>query len=104
MFFSFPEDARWNADLQAVEFGIRVGEYEGVVRVPRHVFRRFIDGTVAPPQGSPRPSDKTHVRVVQPANQIDLLTVLLGQPKTDLDRTTRVSPRSVPVRPHAAVV
>jgi hypothetical protein len=48
MFFSFPEDARWNADLQAVEFGIRVGEYEGVVRVPRHVFRRFIDGAVTP--------------------------------------------------------
>jgi hypothetical protein len=48
MFFSFPEDARWNADLQAVEFGVSVGEYEGVVRVPRHVFRRFVDGAVAP--------------------------------------------------------
>jgi hypothetical protein len=31
MFFSFPEDARWNEDLQAVEFGVGVGEYEGVV-------------------------------------------------------------------------
>ena len=48
MFFSFPEDARWNADLQAVEFGVGVGEYEGVVRVPRQVFRRFIDGAVTP--------------------------------------------------------
>ncbi len=44
MFFSFPEDARWNPDLQAVEFGVSIGEYEGVVRVPRDVFRRFPDG------------------------------------------------------------
>jgi hypothetical protein len=48
MFFRFPEDARWNADLQAVEFGVGVGEYEGLVRVPRHVFRRFLDGAVTP--------------------------------------------------------
>jgi hypothetical protein len=48
MFFSFPEDARWNPDRQAVEFGVSIGEYEGVVRVPRAVFRRFIDGSVTP--------------------------------------------------------
>jgi len=48
MFFSFPEDARWNEDRQAVEFGVGIGEYEGVVRVPRQVFRRFVDGAVTP--------------------------------------------------------
>ena len=48
MFFSFPEDARWNAERDAVEFGVGIGEYEGVVRVPRNVFRRFIDGPVTP--------------------------------------------------------
>lgn len=48
MFFSFPEDARWNPNRQAVEFGVAVGEYEGVVRVSRQVFRCFIDGTVTP--------------------------------------------------------
>jgi Protein of unknown function (DUF1488) len=48
MFFSFPEDASWNAERDAVEFGVGIGEYEGVVRVPRHVFRRFIDGSVTP--------------------------------------------------------
>src|SRR3982074_2903345 len=48
MFFSFPEDARWNPDLRAVEFGVGIGEYEGVVRVPRDVFRRFIDGAITP--------------------------------------------------------
>jgi len=48
MFFRFPEDARWNADRQAVEFGVGIGEYEGVVRVPRQVFRRFIDGAITP--------------------------------------------------------
>ena len=48
MFFTFPEDARWNPDLRAVEFGVGIGEYEGIVRVPRNVFRRFIDGAVTP--------------------------------------------------------
>lgn len=48
MFFTFPEDARWNPERQAVEFGVAIGEYEGVVRVPRQAFRCFIDGTVTP--------------------------------------------------------
>lgn len=48
MFFQFPEDARWNTDRQSVEFGVGIGEYEGTVRVPRQVFRRFIDGAVTP--------------------------------------------------------
>jgi hypothetical protein len=42
MFFAFPEDARWNADRQAVEFGVEIGEYRGVVRVPRRVFQRLL--------------------------------------------------------------
>jgi hypothetical protein len=29
MFFTFPEDARWNAERQAVEFGVEIGEYHG---------------------------------------------------------------------------
>jgi hypothetical protein len=41
MFFTFPEDARWDADMQAVEFGVEIGEYSGVVRVPRRVFQRL---------------------------------------------------------------
>jgi hypothetical protein len=39
MFFRFPPDARWNPDGNTVEFGIGVGEYEGVVRVSRRVFQ-----------------------------------------------------------------
>jgi hypothetical protein len=39
MFFRFPSDARWNPDRNTVEFGIGVGEYEGVVRVSRRVFQ-----------------------------------------------------------------
>ena len=42
MFFTFPEDAHWNAELQAVEFGVEIGEYRGVVRVPRRVFQRLL--------------------------------------------------------------
>jgi hypothetical protein len=42
MFFTFPEDARWNAERQAVEFGVEVGEYRGVVRVPRRRFQRLL--------------------------------------------------------------
>ncbi len=30
MFFTFPEDARWNAERQAVEFGVEIGEHRGV--------------------------------------------------------------------------
>jgi hypothetical protein len=42
MFFTFPENAHWNAELQAVEFGVEIGEYRGVVRVPRRVFQRLL--------------------------------------------------------------
>ena len=42
LFFSFPEDARWNTDRQAVEFEVEIGEYWGVVRVPRRVFQRLL--------------------------------------------------------------
>jgi hypothetical protein len=35
------EDARWNAERQAVEFGVEIGEYRGVVQVPRRVFQRL---------------------------------------------------------------
>jgi uncharacterized protein DUF1488 len=48
MFFTFPEDARWNEDRQSVEFGVQVGEHAGVVRVRRQVFGRFLDGVVTP--------------------------------------------------------
>jgi hypothetical protein len=48
MFFIFPEDARWNADRQAVEFGVEIGEYQGVVRVPRRVFQGLLPETPTP--------------------------------------------------------
>ncbi len=48
MFFRFPPDARWNADYTAVEFGIGVGEYEGVVRVHRRVFQSLLDDAPTP--------------------------------------------------------
>ncbi len=47
-FFTFPEDARLNADIESVEFGVSVGEYEGIVRVPRLVFRRLLGQSVSP--------------------------------------------------------
>jgi hypothetical protein len=33
-----PHDARWNAERQAVEFRVEIGEYQDVVRVPRWMF------------------------------------------------------------------
>jgi hypothetical protein len=42
MFFTVPEDARWNPKRQAVDFGVEIGEYHGVVRVPRPVFQRLL--------------------------------------------------------------
>ena len=48
MFFTFPEDARWNAEVQAVEFGVEIGEYRGVVRVRRRVFQRLLAESPTP--------------------------------------------------------
>jgi hypothetical protein len=48
MFFSFPPDARWESDRCCVTFGVGVGEYEGVVRIPRRVFQRLLDQSPTP--------------------------------------------------------
>jgi hypothetical protein len=48
MFFRFPPDARWNPDRNTVEFGIGVGEYDGVVRVSRHVFQILLLEALTP--------------------------------------------------------
>jgi hypothetical protein len=42
LLFTFPEDVRWNAERQAAEFGVEIGEYRGVVRVPRRLFQRLL--------------------------------------------------------------
>jgi hypothetical protein len=46
--FSFPDDARWNPDNDSVEFSVSLGEYEGMVRVPKVVFRRLLGQSVSP--------------------------------------------------------
>ena len=48
MFFCFPPDARWNSERSVVEFGIGVGEYEGVVRIPRRVFQLLLPDAPTP--------------------------------------------------------
>jgi hypothetical protein len=48
VFFTFPEDARWNAERIGVEFGVEVGEYRGVVRVPRRIFQQLLGETPSP--------------------------------------------------------
>jgi Protein of unknown function (DUF1488) len=48
MFFRFPPDARWNPEHSTVEFGIGVGDYEGVVRVSRRVFQILLPETPTP--------------------------------------------------------
>jgi hypothetical protein len=48
MFFRFPPDARWNPERSVVEFGIGVGEYEGVVRVSRRVFQTLLSEAPTP--------------------------------------------------------
>ena len=42
MFFTFPENVRWDPERQVVEFGVEIGEYQGVVRVARRVFQRLL--------------------------------------------------------------
>jgi len=41
-FFTFPDDATWNDERRAVEFGVELGEYRGRVTVPRSVFQSLI--------------------------------------------------------------
>lgn len=48
MFFTFPENANWNADRQAVEFGVEIGEYAGTVRVGRRVFQHLLSDSPTP--------------------------------------------------------
>ena len=48
VFFTFPEDARWNDERGAVEFSVLLGEYQGTVRVPRRVFQRLLDQSPTP--------------------------------------------------------
>jgi hypothetical protein len=48
MFFRFPPDARSNPDRNTVEFGIGVGEYEGVVSVSRRVFQILLLEALTP--------------------------------------------------------
>jgi hypothetical protein len=48
VFFAFPEDARWNPDRVAVEFGVEIGEYQGVVRISRRVFQRLLPASPTP--------------------------------------------------------
>jgi hypothetical protein len=47
-FFEFPEDARWNADVDAVEFSVILRPYEGTVRIGRRVFQRLLDQSPTP--------------------------------------------------------
>lgn len=46
--FSFPDDARWSEAAGAVEFGIAIGEYRGLVRVPRQVFQSLLEQSPTP--------------------------------------------------------
>jgi hypothetical protein len=40
--FVFPDDASWNDAEDAVEFGVRVGDYAGRVYLPRRVLQSLI--------------------------------------------------------------
>ena len=48
VFFTFPEDARWNAERDAVEFSVLVGEYQGTARIARRIFQRLLDQSPTP--------------------------------------------------------
>lgn len=41
--FSFPDEAQWDVATATLTFTVRVGEYEGVVFVPRAVFTSLME-------------------------------------------------------------
>ncbi|HEV2550215.1 MAG TPA: DUF1488 family protein [Stellaceae bacterium] len=47
-FFTFPEDAHWNAESECVEFSVAIGGYQGTVRAPAELFRRLLGGPATP--------------------------------------------------------
>jgi hypothetical protein len=53
MFFTLSDDARWNAERQALEFGVEIGEYRGVVRV-RGACSSGCSRSGPPPSGASR--------------------------------------------------
>src|SRR5438270_9767524 len=48
MFFHLSRERRMDAERQAVEFGVEIGEYHGVVRVPRRVFQPLLPESPTP--------------------------------------------------------
>jgi uncharacterized protein DUF1488 len=46
--FQFPDEAAWNEAEDAVEFPVRLGEYEGRVFVARRVFHDMIGARPTP--------------------------------------------------------
>jgi hypothetical protein len=46
--FSFPDDVFWSDAADALEFGVEIGEYRGVVRVRRHVFQSLLEQRPTP--------------------------------------------------------
>ena len=46
--FTFPDDASWNEETRAVEFGIEIGEYKGRVSVKRQVFQGLLAASPLP--------------------------------------------------------
>lgn len=48
LFFEFPEDARWNATTETVEFSVILGPYEGTVRIPKRSFQGLLDQSPTP--------------------------------------------------------
>jgi hypothetical protein len=48
--FAFPDQAAWNEAEDAVEFPVRLGEYEGTVFVGRRVFHTLLGARPSPEQ------------------------------------------------------
>ena len=48
VFFTFPDDVRWNAEREAIEFGVGVGEYRGIVRISRRALQRLLPNRPTP--------------------------------------------------------
>jgi hypothetical protein len=48
--FSFPEDPVWNEERESVEFPVEVGDYHGLVIIPRRIVHNLLGGRPTPEQ------------------------------------------------------
>ena len=80
MFFTFLEDARWNVELQAVEFGVEIGEYRVWSGCRVASSSAYCRGGAVPDRAPARRDSARHLAGILHARDGGARVLLLGPP------------------------